>query len=292
MDERGILEVETPALSRAGATDPNIHSLRSRVELPDEASGCDIWLHTSPEFPMKRLLAAGSGPIYQIARVFRDGEAGRLHQPEFTMLEWYRPGLDHQGLMHEINDLLTTLGLEPAARRTYREAFLDATGLDPHGVGTDELGARAWQQGLRMEGIERSAIVEFLFSTEVAPRLAEQGNTFIYDYPAEEAALARIRPGTPPVAERFELFMAGVEIANGFHELGDADEQRRRFLADNGRRVKLGRVEVPVDERLLDALANGLPACAGVAVGLDRLLMMMAGCDRIDEVIAFPFPRA
>lgn len=292
MDERGILEVDTPALSGAGATDPHIHSLAAMVQLPDEPAPRQVWLHTSPEFPMKRLLAAGVGPIYQICRVFRGGEHGGLHQPEFTMLEWYRPGLDHNRLMDEINELLAALDLAPAARRTYASVFLEYVGLDPHGADISELEKAAADRGLRGSQTDRAGITEFLFSDTVAPNLAAQGNVFIHDYPQDQAALAEVRPGSPPVAERFELFMNGIEIANGFHELRDADQQRHRFLDDNARRRREGCAEIPVDERLLAALESGLPQCAGVAVGLDRLLMVKCGRTRLDDVIAFPFARA
>lgn len=288
MQARGILEVETPALLAAAATDPNIRSLHTRVEAPGHAR--DAWLHTSPEFHMKRLLADGSGPIFQIAKVFRDGEHGRLHQPEFTMLEWYRPGFSQHELMDEIVDLLADLGLAVNARTSYAEAFRTHAGLD---VGEADLSCfvrRAAALGFLSEPPERAALVDFLFSETVAPRLGLDGGTFIYDFPAEQAALARVRPCNPPLAERFELFLDGMEIANGFHELADPDEQRRRFEADNARRRRAGLPQMKIDEHLLAALGR-LPDCSGVALGLDRLLLVLIGSRDIRDVLAFPFER-
>jgi lysyl-tRNA synthetase class 2 len=289
MAQRNILEVETPALSAGAAPDPNILSLTTEVR----AAGARrrVFLQTSPEFHMKRLLADGAGPIYQITRVFRDGEQGRLHQPEFTMLEWYRPGFDHHRLMDEVEELLGELGLRVAERLDYAEAFRRQAGLDADEADVSCLVRRAAALGFLSEPPDRRALVDFLFSEVVAPKLGRGGATFIYDFPAEQAALARIRPGSPAVAERFELFLEGVEIANGFHELADAAEQRARFDADNARRRERRLPEMPIDERLLAALPR-LPGCAGVAVGVDRLLMVLTGSTDIRDVLAFPFDRS
>jgi lysyl-tRNA synthetase class 2 len=288
MSRRDILEVETPALSAGAAVDPNILSLHTEIRVSGAARR--FYLQTSPEFHMKRLLADGAGPIYQITRVFRDGEQGRRHQPEFTMLEWYRPGFDHQRLMDEVGELLAELGLPAGERLTYAEAFREHVGLDA-GDDISCFVRRAAALGFLSEPPERRALVDFLFSEVVVPKLGQGGGTFIYDFPEDQAALSRIRPGTPPVAERFELFLAGMEIANGFHELGDAAEQRRRFENDNARRREKGLPEMPVDERLLAALPK-LPDCAGVALGVDRLLMVLVGADDIRDVLAFPFDRS
>jgi lysyl-tRNA synthetase class 2 len=292
MARRAVLEVETPALSHAGATDPNILSLTTAVHPPGGGDPVQVYLHTSPEFAMKRLLASGSGPIYQIARVFRDQEAGRLHQPEFTMLEWYRPGFDQHRLMDEVTELLGELDLTVTRRMTYAEAFQEAIGLDVHGADIHCLVRRAAEFGFLTDPPQRDALIDCLFSQEVAPGLGRDGGVFVYDFPASQAALARIRPGSPPLAERFELFIGGMEIANGFHELADAAEQQRRFESDNARRRSRGLPEIPVDRLLLAALAGGLPDCSGVAIGLDRLLMILLGTDRIGDVLAFPFDRA
>lgn len=292
MAGRGILEVETPHLSCAAATDPNIHSLTLSVHRPQDDVTVRCYLHTSPEFPLKRLLAAGMGSIYEICRVYRGHEAGRLHNPEFTMLEWYRPGLDHHGLMNEVADLLRVLGVHDLQRVTYADAFSRCVGLDPHSVDTDCLVRRAAALGFISEPPDPAVLLDFLFSELVAPTLGRGGAAFVHDYPLHQAALARIRPGNPPVAERFELFMEGVEIANGFHELADAAEQRRRFEQDNQRRRAAGHGAMPLDEHLLAALAHGLPDCSGVALGVDRLLMVLSGATHIDQVLPFPFARA
>jgi len=287
MATRNILEVETPVLSHAGNTDPNLTSFTTRFTSPCATAAERLYLHTSPEFAMKRLLAAGSGPIYQICRVFRDEELGRQHQPEFTMLEWYRPGFDHHALMSEMGDMLVLLGLARPACRHYAPVFAAATGLDPHHATDADLQSRSTQLGLQGTDHTRSVLLDFLFSMAVMPGLGVNGPEFIDDFPVCQAALARIREGATPVAERFELFIHGVEIANGFHELTDAAEQRTRFEADNSRRQQQGHAPVPLDEHLLAALTQGLPDCAGVALGIDRLLMQILGYDSIDKVVTF-----
>lgn len=291
---RGVLEVETPMLSPAAATDPHLESLAVPV------AGGRRYLHTSPEFPMKRLLAAGSGDIYQICRVFRADEAGRLHNPEFTMLEWYRTGLDHHALMEEVAALVAEL-LGQEGRRasferlSFRQAFEQVLGLDPHRAETERLAAAAAERGLSVQGaLSREDWLDLLMAAVIAPALPADRGSFIYDYPASQAALARVVEDETgvAVAARFELFWGEWELANGFYELGDAREQRRRFEADLARRAAAGRGCPPMDTRLLAALEAGLPDCAGVAVGLDRLLMLLTGAERIDEVLAFPWHRA
>lgn len=292
-DLRGLLEVETPQLSAAAATDLHLESLV--VQRPGgEALG---WLHTSPEFPMKRLVAAGSGDIWQLARVFRGAESGRRHNPEFTLLEWYRVGWDAAALMDEVDAFLRALaddGREPGEmlRLSYREAFLQHAGFDPF-----EAGSRAILNALAERGVavpaglgeDRGACLDLALATLVEPGLDPARPTFIYDFPASHAALSRIRPGDPPVAERFELFLGGMELANGFHELTDAAEQAARFEADLAVRRVRGLVEPPVDRRLLAAMSHGLPGCSGVALGFDRLVMILAGAAHIGEVLAFPW---
>ncbi|NCF27836.1 MAG: EF-P lysine aminoacylase GenX [Gammaproteobacteria bacterium] len=292
--ERGVLEVETPAVARAGASDVHIASLATTCGA--DADHGHFYLQSSPEFAMKRLLAAGSGPIYQVCRAFRDGENGRLHNLEFTLLEWYRPGFDHHDLMGELDALVNQVlgSTAPARRLTYRQSFVEQSGLDPFDASMEVLLERCEACGLKLTGdrsVERDLLLDFLFSHGVQPALGE-GLVYVYDYPASQAALARVRAGQPPVAERFELFVNGIEIANGYHELADADEQRKRFAADGRARRALGLEQMPMDERLLAALAHGLPDCAGVAVGLDRLFMIAAGESSIDAVMAFPAARA
>jgi elongation factor P--(R)-beta-lysine ligase len=294
----GVLEVETPACSVHAATDPAVESLRTRFLGPGHPAGLPLYLHSSPEFAMKRLLAAGSGPIYQVCRVYRDGEWGRLHHPEFTLLEWYRPGFDHHRLMDEVAELLvaTTGRILPQQRLTYGGLFREHLDLDPHGAAEAELRACAHSQDLPgLETLElpgRDAWLDLLLTHCIEPRLPADTLTFVYDYPAGQAALARVRPGTPPLAERFELYLGPMELANGFHELGDADEQEGRFRADLERRRTRGQVAVPMDRQLLAALRAGLPDCAGVALGLDRLLMWLTGASSLAEVLAFPLDRA
>lgn len=292
MAQNGILEVETPVLSHAGNTDPNLNSFTCRFKSPSDPEVDLLYLHSSPEFAMKRLLAAGSGPIYQICRVFRDAELGRLHQPEFTMLEWYRPGFDHHALMVEMADLLDMLGFSMTMRRSYASAFKSITGMDPHRATDAQLQDRSAQSGLQGSGHNRSLLLDFLFSTLVMPGLGQNGPELIYDFPVCQAALARIRKDDPPVAERFELFIRGMEIANGFNELTSVTEQRTRFNADNEQRQVQGRPVVKLDENLLGGLAHGLPDCAGVALGIDRLLMVVLGYDSIDKVVTFTYKQA
>lgn len=298
---RGVLEVETPALSAAAITEPNLASFSTVYTGPGLRCGQPLYLHTSPEFPMKRLLAAGSGCIYQIARVFRDGEAGRRHNPEFTLLEWYRVGFDHHRLMDEVAELVTELlagrlALAEPERLSYRELFQRHLDLNPHQAGVAELAACAEVQGVPippgMPADDVDPWLDLLLTHCIEPSLGQGRLTFVYDYPASQAALARLRPDDPLVGERFELYLNGVELANGFHELGDAGEQRCRFEAENAARQPLGLPVMPVDENLLAALEAGLPDCAGVALGFDRLAMLAAGKTALAEVLAFPVERA
>lgn len=283
--ERGVLEVETPYLSAGAATDPHLHSLVTRL-----ADDRELYLHTSPEFPMKRLLAAGAGPIWQACRVFRDGEAGRRHNPEFTMLEWYRPGFDSEALMDEIEALIAAVGgpAGPARRVPWRDAFREAVGVDPFAADAESLAARGRELGLHADRMDRHAWLDLMFSEVVCARLPAGRPVFITRFPAEKAALARLCPDDPRCAERFEYFIGPLELANGYHELTDAAEQRARFDRDLAHRRAAGLPEPPPDERLLAALADGMPDACGVALGLDRLLMSVSGAASIDEVLAFP----
>lgn len=288
---RGVWEVETPTLSVAALSSPAIDSFVTRYTGPGHAAGVNLYLHTSPEFPMKRLLAAGSGPIYQLGKVFRQGEAGRRHNPEFTLLEWYRPGLDHHALMDEVEALVApVLGLAGRAQRlSYREAFLRFVAVDPFAAPIAELRATARRLGIEGSDFaeERDSWLDLLLSHCIEPQLGREGLCFLTDYPASQAALARLRPDNPAVAERFELYYRGVELANGFHELGGGAEQRRRFESELAQRAAQGRETPPLDERLLAALEAGLPDCAGVALGVDRLVMLALGARSLEEVIAF-----
>jgi len=300
--ERGVLEVETPMLSCAATIDPALASLSTHYTGPLFPHGQTLYLHTSPEFPMKRLLAAGSGSIYQVCKVFRDGEAGRLHNPEFTMIEWYRVGFDHHRLMDETGGLVTqllasSLSLQAPEKLTYREAFQRHAGLDPHAATAEEFARAAGRHHIDVPRDLRAhddlAVWRDLLLTHIVePGLGRDRLTFLYDYPAAQASLARVQPGDPPLASRFELYLNGVELANGFHELADADEQRARFEHQRHARTAAGLPEVPMDAHLLDALAHGLPECAGVALGFDRLVMLATGARSIAEVMPFPIDRA
>jgi lysyl-tRNA synthetase class 2 len=298
---RAVLEVDTPVLSSAANAEPHLESFTTRYRNPGLCNDQALYLQTSPELPMKRLLAAGSGSIYQIAKVFRNGESGRYHNPEFTLLEWYRIGFDHHRLMDEVVELVTALlGQEALSesveRLSYGDVFQHYLGLDPHQASVAELSACARSQDLHppvgMPLDDPNPWLDLLLTHCIEPHLGYQRLTFIYDYPTAQAALAKIRPGSPPIAERFELYVHGVELANGFHELTDADEQHRRLLANNRSRIALKRPPLPLDTRFLEALKKGLPECAGVALGLDRLLMIMAGRSKLQDVIAFPLERA
>lgn len=291
---RDVLEVETPLLAAAPVTDLHLEALRTRYRGPGADGGRELYLQTSPEFAMKRLLAAGSGPIFQLCRAFRDAEAGAMHNPEFTILEWYRPGWDHHRLMDEVDELLALiLGTDSAERLTYQEAFERHASLDPHRAALDELRERTEELGIRhASDLRRDDLLDLVLTHQVEDRLGRGRPTFIHDYPASQAALARVRPGETPLAERFEVFVEGLELANGYHELTSPGEQRRRFEVDLEARRAAGLPEVPLDERLLAALEHGLPDCAGVALGVDRLVMLATGSRDISDVITFPIDRA
>lgn len=293
---RDVLEVDTPLVARFGVTDPAIEPL-----LVSGACGIPgpLFLQTSPEFAMKRLLAAGSGAIYQLGKAFRDGECGSRHNPEFTMLEWYRPGLDLAGLMNEVADLIAACldtagaGFLRSRRVSYGELFESAVGVDPHRAGDADLAraARALVDTGAMD-LDRDGWLDMLMSHVVEPRIAGEELVFIHDYPASQAALAScaLRDGVT-VAERFELYARGVELANGYRELRDVAELRRRAAADNARRVAAGQSRRELDPRLLAAMEAGLPPCSGVALGVDRLLMLTLGAQRVGEVLPFDWSR-
>jgi lysyl-tRNA synthetase class 2 len=296
--QRGVMEVETPVCSHYGVTDPAIESLTTRYRGPGAARGETLYLHSSPEFPMKRLLAADCGPIYQICKVFRGGELGRRHNPEFTLLEWYRPGFDHHALMEEVVGLIIQLLPEPLAveKMTYAEVFQQYLQVDPHRATAEQLRQRAIDARIpgaaQLDLQHTDAWLDLLLTHAIESHLGRGVITFLYDYPATQAALAQVRESDPPVAERFELYLAGVEIANGFHELTDAWEQRRRFEGENLARSEQGLDEVPIDPHLLSALDAGLPPCAGVALGIDRLLMYLCNIEDISQVLSFCYTRA
>lgn len=292
---RGVLEVEVPVLGRGGVADATLEPLATRAEgLP--GGPAELYLLTSPEVFMKRLLAAGSGPIYTLTRAFRAGEVGARHNLEFTILEWYRPGWSVEELRDEVAALLAHLlpALPPAVPRDFGEAFREAVGLDPFTATAPALRARLEARGVSlppgMPDDDPAPWIDLALGELVEPMLAAGPPTFLCDWPPGRAALARVRPGDPPVEERFELYAGGLELANGFAELTDAAEQRRRFEAVNAARVAAGRPALALDERFLEAL-GAMPDAAGVAVGVDRLAMLAAGTEDLAEVTAFPYAR-
>ncbi|AIW15307.1 elongation factor P--(R)-beta-lysine ligase [Vibrio tubiashii] len=294
--ERNVLEVDTPAISHATVTDIHLHTFQTEFIGPGYADGSKLYLMTSPEFHMKRLLAAGSGCIYQINKAFRNEENGRFHNPEFTMLEWYRVGFDHHKLMDEMDALLqVVLECDQAERMTYQQAFIDVLGVCPLEGTMAELKLAAEKLGLSdiaQPEEDRDTLLQLLFSIGVEGKIGQSAPAFVYDFPASQAALAKINKQDSRVADRFEVYFKGIELANGFHELDDPQEQLKRFEQDNAKRIEMGLSPQPIDHHLIAALKSGLPECAGVALGVDRLIMLAIGCDHIDQVTAFPFPIA
>ncbi len=287
--ERDVLEVETPLLCSTGVTDP---ALEPFVVLQCDALSAPRFLQTSPEYAMKRLLAAHGTPIYQICKAFSDGEAGNRHNPEFTMLEWYRPGFDHHGLMDEVAELvLQCLGDRPVQRLSYRALFIRELATDPFTATAQDLAtlAREYADTGSMGG-DRDLWLDLLMTHVLEPKLAERGTCFVYDYPASQAALSRIvEEDGVKLGQRFELYVDGIELANGYCELTDPTEQRARFASDNEVRKERGQQERPIDEKLLAAMEHGMPQCSGVALGLDRLLMLVTGTASVNDVLAFPW---
>ena len=282
-DQRGVIEVSTPCMTASGVTDVNIDS----IELSHGG-----FLRTSPEYWHKRLLAAGFGDLYELGPVFRAGEAGRFHQPEFTLLEWYRVGWSWQRLADEVVTLIQHClhddqGMRPIHQRSWNECFQDNLGIDALSASRSELEKLAIDAP---PGCSHDMLLDYLFATRIQPVFEENGITIIHDYPATQAALARLNPDNPAVAERFEVFVGSLELANGYGELCDAGEQLERFRADNQKRKALGRRPMPIDSNFIDALQQGLPQCAGVALGVDRLIMAALNAADMTEVISFPPP--
>jgi lysyl-tRNA synthetase class 2 len=305
---RGFLEVETPLLASETVVDRHIDPLSVKLfddpRFPDVGATC--WLQTSPELHMKRLLAAGGKALFQVTRAFRGGERGRLHNVEFTIVEWYRVGDSMRDGMQLLSDLTEELlGLGPSECITYAESFQQYAGLDPHASSIEELASAAGRLGIAAPTLrspqtsppshdlaDRDEWLNLLLAECVEPHLGQSRPTILYHYPASQAALSRVVPGDPPLAERFELYVRGIELANGYHELLDADELRRRGNAHNEARAADGKYVLPQPERLLAAMEHGLPSCTGVALGFDRLVMVAAGASSLAEVMPFPIDRA
>ena len=305
-DDRGYFEVDTPLLSRDRVVDPHLEPFEF------DGSAGPLYLQTSPEFAMKRLLVAGARAIYQVSHVFRAGELGRRHNPEFTMVEWYRTGDTHIDQMQVVEDLVAAVfraagevrGLAavprdtpvPFSRTTYRQAFRRHTGCDVVLMQPHELAALAHERGVpipaSLEPADRDGLLNLLLAELVEPHLGKERPEFVHDYPASQAALALIRPEDPPVAERFELYIDGIELGNGYHELTDPAELSRRIAVESERRAAAGLAPLPVSNRLLAAMEAGLPPCSGVALGFDRLVMLAARKSSVAEVLPFDFQRA
>jgi lysyl-tRNA synthetase class 2 len=281
---RNVVEVETPLLSHSTNPAPHLNSF------------CldDLYLQTSPEFAMKRLLVAGSGDIYQICKAFRKNEIGRLHNLEFTILEWYRIGFDHHALMDEVNEFLKiTINTAESKRFTYEEIFIEFLKLSPHKSNIDQLKKIAQNNNLSVSVLpdDYDMWLQLLFTHLIEPKLGQESPVFVYDFPASQAMLAKVRSERPQIASRFEVYFKGLELANGFHELSDATEQRTRFLRDLAKRQELNLPPIPLDENFLLALPN-LPDCSGVALGVDRLLLLAANVSSLNEILCYPFAAA
>lgn len=305
--ERDVLEVETPVLSVAGNTDPNIASFSTEFSGRTDGASRTRWLRTSPEFALKRLLAAGVGDCYELGRVFRDGEAGGRHNPEFAMLEWYRVGWDHLRLVDEtvalVRSALALVGRDARVEHcTFEALYRERLGIDPFGDDVETLRAALGDVRIDPDGLGRDDWLDLLMTHRLQPMFDRDLLLVVRDWPAAQCALAKIRRAgegdgrggvsAHDVAERFELYLGPLELANGYHELTDADEHRQRFARDLRVRAARGLHAPPMDESLLSALEEGLPACAGVALGVERLLMAMRGTDRIADTLAFDFARA
>ncbi len=293
--KKNTLEVDTPTLSLSTTPDPNIESFTTQYHHQQ------YYLHTSPEFPMKRLLASGSGAIYQICKVFRQGEAGRNHNPEFTMIEWYQPGLNYRELMQQLDELVRLLlkdklNLDETLYFSYQEVFEKYVDLNPHNANKEKLLTCIQQHAIKLyhstNNLSNDALLDLLLTHIIQPNLPNNVPVFIYDYPTSQAALAKIRQGVINVAERFELYINGIELANGYQELLDADEQQQRFEKENRVRQQAGQQTIPLDANLITALESGLPMVSGVALGFDRLVMLAVGVESISDVIAFAIDKA
>lgn len=287
---RHILEVETPLLCQHTVTDPHIESFSVPIN-----SQKNYYLQTSPEYAMKRLLAAGSGSIYQITKSFRVGESGHQHNPEFSMLEWYRPDFNHHDLMDEIDEFLQfTIDAKPAEKISYQQLFLNHLNIDPLSIDLNNLKKLIVENNIHVDtnAMDHDTALQILLSHLIEPLMGVEKPLFLYDFPVTQAALSKIRHDKQPVAERFELYINGSEIANGFHELTDAAEQLKRFEKNQLDRKNNQQFIPEIDHYFIDSLKLGLPNCAGVAIGIDRLLMQYAKTNNIHDVISFPFYRA
>ncbi len=298
--ERNVVEVETPALSQGTVTDVNLDAFSCDYDFLSDSSpehSSSLYLQTSPEFHMKRLLASGYGCIFQIAKAFRHEEAGRYHNPEFTMLEWYRLGFDHFELMGEVSELLeAVLGCSEARQVTYQQLFLEQVGLDPLVTTREQLISLITKKNKLSDWLvlepDIDILLQFVFSEIIEPNIGLGSPCFVYNFPKSQASLAKISPDDKRVAQRFECYYQGVELVNGFNELIDVSNQLQRFHQDNNQRKKLSLIEKPIDKNFISALSHGLPQCSGVALGIDRLIMLALKAEHIEHVVSFPVERS
>jgi lysyl-tRNA synthetase class 2 len=297
--ERNVVEVETPALSQGTVTDVHLDAITCRYDFLNDSSPdqtTSLYLQTSPEFHMKRLLASGYGCIFQIAKAFRHEEAGRFHNPEFTLLEWYRLGFDHFALIKEVSELLKiVLDCNEPTQTTYQDLFIDQLSIDPLVASRTELLSLIEAHEKLSEWLtaeqDNDILLQFIFSEIIEPNIGNDSPCFVYNFPRSQASLAKICPEDSRVAQRFECYFQGIELVNGFNELTDAEIQLERFQGDNRQRKVLSLPEMPIDTNFITALSQGLPKCAGVALGIDRLIMLTLKAEHIEQVVSFPIER-
>ena len=295
--QRNVIEVETPLLSQGTITDVYLDAFSCRYGFLAEQPNINFYLQTSPEFAMKRLLASGYQSIFQICKAFRDEPHGSHHNPEFTMLEWYRIGFCQQDLIEEVGELLcSVLAVDGWHCYSYQEIFIEVLALDPLTVELETLKRLLAERDMLSDWLANSddfdTLLQFTFTELIEPKIGLEKPCFVYNFPASQASLAQINKTDPRVAERFECYYRGLELVNGFHELTDANEQRARFEADNRKREQQGLPQRPLDERFLAALSDGLPDCSGVALGVDRLIMLALERSKISQVLTFDIERA
>jgi lysyl-tRNA synthetase class 2 len=298
-NERNVVEVETPALSQGTVTDVHLDAISCRYDFLSDSSAeqaTNLYLQTSPEFHMKRLLASGYGCIFQIAKAFRHEEAGRFHNPEFTLLEWYRLGFDHFTLMAEVAELLkTVLDCSEPTQISYQQLFIEQVNLDPLTATRVQLLALIKDHGKSSEWLteelDNDILLQFILSEIIEPEIGNNSPCFVYHFPRSQASLAKICREDLRVAERFECYFQGVELVNGFNELTDPHVQLERFQEDNMNRKTLSIPQRPIDRNFIAALSQGLPQCSGVALGIDRLIMLALKTEHIEQVISFPIAR-
>ncbi|MDO6426147.1 elongation factor P--(R)-beta-lysine ligase [Thalassotalea sp. 1_MG-2023] len=293
--QKGVVEVETPLLSQGTVTDRYMEAFSTQPN--GTAPSPTYYLQTSPEFAMKRLLSAGYKDIYQLCKAFRDEEQGRYHNPEFTILEWYRVGIDHRELMKEVDALLmSVLACKSSEIITYRNIFINELAIDPLLASVEQLKHLLYEKGVEgdwiVNEVDKDILLQVLFSECIEKNIGQDKPCIVYEFPASQASLAKICQENPKVSERFEVYFKGIELANGFHELRDATEQLARFERDNIHRVNEGKEAKPIDKRFIQALESGLPSCSGVALGIDRLLMIALGLNHIEQSICFMFNNA